>query len=130
MCGCILWVDQEYQISFFSAIFATAITLLVGPTIYWIIPNRINGNLEANYYLRKIRVEYLAKGDGSGSESNKIQSLLKVHQYWEDWCRAEGLRYATVISEWESVIYVLGRTKGDLRGAGINSGVTSGLVIM
>lgn len=96
----------------YSAIFAAAITLLVGPIIYWIIPNRINGNLEANYYLRKIRVEYLAKEDGAGTESSEIQPLLKVHQYWEDWCRAEGLRYATVVSEWESVIYCPWEDKG------------------
>lgn len=30
----------------------------------------------------------------------------------------------------KALFIVLGRTKGDLRGAGINSGVTSGLVIM
>ena len=38
----------------FSAYFCYCYNfLLVGPTIYWIIPNRINGNLEANYYLSK-----------------------------------------------------------------------------
>lgn len=85
-------------------IFSSILYIVVWPTFYSIVPNRNNGTLEANFYTRKMRVEFL-------EEKCKLQSVdynprsLRTHDYWEKWCMKEALRYSIIFDEWEDYVH-------------------------
>lgn len=91
-----------------NRIFALAVsvvmTVIVFPALYYVTPNQHNGIFEANYFIRKKRVEILLKMRESGAVGNRSNIFCKVDQYWEKWYRKEGLRYATIFNTWEEKI--------------------------
>lgn len=82
----------------------TACTILF-PVFRHIAPNQRSGIFEANYFLRKKRVEILLKVRRLNGLDGCCGIFCKVDRYWEEWYRKEGLRYASVFESWAENIY-------------------------
>ena len=69
-----------------------------------VAPNQHNGIFEANYFLRKKRadifLEMRESEDELEDEDYSFDIFCKIDQDWEEWCRREGLRYASVFNTW------------------------------
>lgn len=98
-----------------ALIFFIIANVIMFPVLYCVVPNQNNGTFEANYFLRKKRVEILLKMRKSEGVSNCINIFYKVDQYWEKWYRKEGLRYASVFNTWEEKINCPWEDKGWLK---------------
>lgn len=79
-------------------------TVIAFPVLYYVVPNQYSGIFEANYFLRKKRVEILLKMRELEGFDNCCSVFYKFDQYWEKWYRKEGLRYASVFDTWEENI--------------------------
>lgn len=88
----------------FSVIFLIIMPVLLFPMFRHLAPNQYSGIFEANYFLRKKRVEILLKMREPEGVSNYGNIFYKVDQYWEKWYRKEGLRYASIFDTWEEKI--------------------------
>lgn len=88
----------------FALMFFIIAAVIMFPALYYVAPNQHNGIFEANYFIRKKRVEILLKMRESESSINYNNIFSKVDQYWEKWYRKEGLRYATIFNTWEEKI--------------------------
>lgn len=85
-------------------ILSIIVFVLLFPMFRYVAPNQYNGIFEANYFLRKKRVEILLKMRESEGAINYSNIFCKVDQYWEKWYRKEGLRYASIFNTWEEKI--------------------------
>ncbi len=95
-----------------ALIFFIIANVIMFPVLYCVVPNQYNGTFEANYFLRKKRVEILLKMRKSEGISNYSNIFHKVDQYWEKWYRKEGLRYASIFNTWEEKINCPWEDKG------------------
>lgn len=86
------------------AIFSIIIFVLLFPMFRHVAPNQHNGIFEANYFLRKKRVDMFLEmresEDELEDEDYSFNIFCKIDQDWEEWCRREGLRYASVFNTW------------------------------
>lgn len=89
----------------FAVIFLLAMPILLFPMFRHLAPNQYSGIFEANYFLRKTRVEILLKMRESEGAINYSNIFCKVDQYWEKWYRKEGLRYASVFNTWADYVH-------------------------
>lgn len=87
-----------------ALVFFIIANVIMFPVLYYVAPNQYNGIFEANYFLRKKRVEILLKMRESEGAINYSNIFCKVDQYWEKWYRKEGLRYASIFNTWEEKI--------------------------
>ena len=81
-------------------IFSIIIFVLFYPMFRHVAPNQYCGIFEANYFIRKKRVDILLKMRKLEGVSNCSNIFYKFDQDWEEWCRREGLRYASVFNTW------------------------------
>lgn len=88
----------------FALTFSMIVTVIMFPALYYVAPNQHNGIFEANYFIRKKRVEILLKMRELEGGINYSNIFCKVDQYWEKWYRKEGLRYASIFDTWEEKI--------------------------
>lgn len=85
------------------------IFVLLFPMFRHVAPNQHNGIFEANYFLRKKRVDIFLEmresEDELEDEDYSFDIFCKIDQDWEEWCRREGLRYASFYNTWAENIH-------------------------
>ena len=89
----------------FAVIFLLVMPILLFPMFRHLAPNQYSGIFEANYFLRKTRVEVLLERRKSNDVNNCERIFHKVDKYWEKWYRREGLRYASFYDTWAENIH-------------------------
>ena len=89
----------------FAVIFLLVMPILLFPMFRHLVPNQYSGIFEANYFLRKKRVEVLLERRKSNDVNNCERIFHKVDKYWEKWYRREGLRYASFYDTWAENIH-------------------------
>ena len=89
----------------FAVIFLLVMPILLFPMFRHLAPNQYSGIFEANYFLRKTRVEVLLERRKSNDVNNCEPIFHKVDKYWEKWYRREGLRYASFYNTWAKNIH-------------------------
>lgn len=85
-------------------ILSIIVFVLLFPMFRYVAPNQYNGIFEANYFLRKKRVDIFLEMREQEDEDNRFGIFYKVDQRWEKWYRKEGLRYAAIFNTWEEKI--------------------------
>lgn len=86
-------------------IFSIIIFVPSFPMFRHVAPNQYNGIFEANYFLRKKRADIFREMRKSEDEDNSFDIFCKVDQGLEEWCRREGLRYASVFNTWADYVH-------------------------
>lgn len=86
-------------------IFSIIIFVPSFPMFRHVAPNQYNGIFEANYFLRKKRADIFREMRKLEDEDNSFDIFCKVDQGLEEWCRREGLRYASVFNTWADYVH-------------------------
>ena len=85
--------------------FSFVLFIVMFPLYLHVFANQYSGNLEANYYLRKIRSQIILKSFEAQGVVVKRNIFAVGDKHWESWCRKENLRYALFFGEWEKIVY-------------------------
>ena len=84
--------------------FSIIIIVLLKPMFLNIFPNRDSGALEANFCIRKMRIEFL-ENKYNLLDKNYDPSSLRTNEYWEKKLMAERLRYSILLDEWADYVH-------------------------
>ena len=84
--------------------FPIIVIVLLKPMFLNIFPNRDSGALEANFCIRKMRVELL-ENKYNLLDKNYDPSSLKTNEYWEKKLMTERLRYSILLDEWGDYVH-------------------------